>query len=63
MPEPDAIPRELAEALAGDPAAQRAFDALPPSHRREYAEWVAEAKRDDTRARRVQQTLERLRSA
>ena len=34
------------------------FDAFPPSHRREYAEWVAEAKRAETRVRRAAQAAE-----
>ena len=56
------IPAELAEALAADPAAKAAFDALAPSHRREYAEHVAEAKRPETRVRRAAAVVERLRS-
>jgi uncharacterized protein YdeI (YjbR/CyaY-like superfamily) len=55
------IPAELAEALAADTDAGAAFERLSFSHRREYAEWVAGAKRAETRARRVAQTLERLR--
>jgi Bacteriocin-protection, YdeI or OmpD-Associated/Domain of unknown function (DUF1905) len=55
------IPHELAVALADDDGARAAFDALSPSHRREYASWIAEAKRADTRARRVGRTLEQLR--
>lgn len=55
------VPAELAAALAADPAAKAAFDRLSFSHRREYAEWVAAAKRDETRARRAAQTIERLR--
>lgn len=47
------VPAELAEALAHDDAARAAFDAFPPSCRREYCEWIAEAKRPETRARRV----------
>ena len=56
------IPAELAEAFAGDAAARAAFDALAPSHRREYAQHVAEAKRPETRRRRAADTIERLRS-
>ena len=56
-----AIPTELADALAADGAAKAAFEALAPSHRREYAEHVAEAKRPETRERRAAQTIERLR--
>lgn len=54
------LPQELAAALAHDAAAQAAFAALSPSHRREYAEWIAEAKRAETRERRVAATLLRL---
>jgi hypothetical protein len=55
------IPTELAAALAANPAARAAFDALAPSHRREYAEHVAQAKRPETRERRVADTIDRLR--
>ncbi len=47
------VPAELTAALAENPAAGAAFAALPPSHRREYALWVDEAKRADTRKRRA----------
>jgi hypothetical protein len=56
------IPAELAEALAADEAAKAAFEALAPSHRREYADHVAEAKRPETRTRRAAQTIQRLRA-
>ena len=64
----DAAPREvevpaaLAAALEGDPAARAAFEALAYTHRKEYAAWVQEAKREDTRQRRVAQALEMLRA-
>lgn len=59
-PKPEAeVPPALAEALAADPAAQAIFaDRFAPSHRREYCEWIAEAKRDETRASRVAQAVE-----
>ena len=57
------LPPELDEALARDAGARSVFERLPPSHRREYVEWIGEAKRPATRARRVEQTLERLRSS
>ncbi|MEA2138293.1 MAG: hypothetical protein QOG56_1443, partial [Solirubrobacteraceae bacterium] len=56
------VPPQLAAALAGDAGARAAFDALAFTHRREYAEWVAGAKRDDTRARRVERAVEMLRA-
>src|SRR3954454_2957733 len=55
------IPEALAHALAEDSEARAAFDRLAYTHRKEYASWVAEAKREETRKRRVAQALERLR--
>lgn len=55
------VPEALAAALERDPAAKAAFDGLAFTHRKEYARWVAEAKREETRERRVAQALERLR--
>jgi len=55
------VPAELAAALAGDPVAAATFEALSYSHRREYARWVAEAKRDSTRADRAAKSVDRLR--
>jgi Bacteriocin-protection, YdeI or OmpD-Associated/Domain of unknown function (DUF1905) len=55
-----AIPDELVEALDADAAAKAAFERLAPSHRREHAEYVASAKRDETRRRRAQETVTRL---
>ncbi len=53
-------PPELAEALASDPEAAAAFDALSYTHQREYAEWVDEAKKPETRTRRAAKSLEML---
>jgi hypothetical protein len=55
------MPGALANALAKDPTAKAAFDALSFTNRKEYARAVAEAKRPETRDRRVAQTLEKLR--
>ena len=54
------VPGDLAAALAADGAASAAFARLSFTHRREYTEWIAGAKRPETRARRVTQTLEML---
>jgi hypothetical protein len=54
------VPEALASALAGDDAAKAAFDGLAFTHRKEFARWVAEAKREETRERRVAQALEML---
>ena len=52
------VPPELAAALAKNKNAQAAFKAMPPSHQREYNEWIGEAKREETRAARVKQAIE-----
>jgi uncharacterized protein YdeI (YjbR/CyaY-like superfamily) len=39
-----------------------AFESLSYSHRKEYADWIVEAKREETRRRRAAETLERLRA-
>ena len=54
------VPPALQRALDGNPEAAAVFGRLAPTHRREYARWVAEAKREETVQRRVEATLERL---
>ena len=56
------VPDDLAAALASDAAAAEAFGRLSFTGRRELVEWVTSAKREDTRARRIAQTLDRLRA-
>jgi uncharacterized protein YdeI (YjbR/CyaY-like superfamily) len=51
-PMPDLHP-DLANALAKAPKAKATFDNFPPSCRREYLEWIIEAKQDATRNKRV----------
>jgi Bacteriocin-protection, YdeI or OmpD-Associated/Domain of unknown function (DUF1905) len=55
------IPEALARALSADADARAAFERLAFTHRKEYARWVAEAKRDETRNRRVSRAIEMLR--
>lgn len=54
------IPTALATALDAAPAARAAYDALSFTHRKEFARWVGEAKTDQTRERRVEETIRRL---
>jgi hypothetical protein len=56
------VPEALARALADDPEAEAAFARMAFTHRKEYARWVADAKRDETRERRVVQALEMIRA-
>lgn len=58
-PLPD-MPTDFGAALEAMPAAKRVYEAFAPSHRREYLEWILEAKREDTRARRIAQAVEWL---
>ena len=52
------VPPELAVALAKNKKARANFEAFSSSHRREYSEWVGEAKRAETRSARVKQAVE-----
>jgi hypothetical protein len=56
------VPEALEAALANDPLAKAAFAGMAVTHRKEYARWIAEAKRDETRERRVRQALDMLRA-
>jgi uncharacterized protein YdeI (YjbR/CyaY-like superfamily) len=52
------VPSDLATALAGHPPAPANFEAFPKSVRRAMLEWVAQAKRPETRAKRVREIAE-----
>ena len=58
-PMPDLHP-EFAAALDKAPKAKATMDAFPPSCRREYLEWIAEAKQDATRRKRIASAIEWL---
>ena len=53
-------PAELVAALARNRKAKAVFDGFSPSHRREYVTRIDEAKRADTKAKRVAQSVEWL---
>ena len=57
---PLTVPQDLQAAIDGSAAAKATWAAFPPSCQREYVEWVTEAKRDETRAKRLNQTIEWL---
>ncbi|MGI8701000.1 MAG: YdeI/OmpD-associated family protein [Nocardioidaceae bacterium] len=57
-----AVPPDLADALAQDPAAAQFFEALAHSHRKEWARWVDEAKKPQTRSARVARAVDALRA-
>ena len=54
------LPPEFAAALARNKRARATFDAFSPSCRREYVEWISEAKRDATRTTRIATSIEWL---
>jgi uncharacterized protein YdeI (YjbR/CyaY-like superfamily) len=51
------LPPALKVALAKNTSAAKRFAGMSPSCRREYSEWIADAKRDETRDRRVMQAV------
>ncbi len=55
-----AVPQDFAAELKANAAAGAYFDGLAPSHRYEYLQWITEAKRDETRAKRIAQAIEWL---
>ena len=56
---PDTTPPDLLAALKEAPAASVQWDAWPTSPRRQYTYWVLDAKREETRARRVAEVVRR----
>jgi uncharacterized protein YdeI (YjbR/CyaY-like superfamily) len=57
---PVVVPPELVIALKRNKAAKEVFEAFSNSHKREYTEWITEAKTEATREKRVEKTLEML---
>jgi uncharacterized protein YdeI (YjbR/CyaY-like superfamily) len=52
-----AVPDYFLAALRKNKKAQAAFEKFSPSHKREYVEWIAEAKREETRAKRIETAI------
>jgi uncharacterized protein YdeI (YjbR/CyaY-like superfamily) len=52
------VPDDLAKALKRNKAAQATFDNFSPSNKREYVDWITEAKAEATRLRRLEQAVE-----
>jgi hypothetical protein len=55
---PPRMPEDLALALRRNRIALANFEAMSPSHRREYIEWLDDAKRDETRSKRLATAIE-----
>ena len=54
------VPKELVAALKKKAGATAKFKALSPSQQRDYSEWIAEAKRDETRQKRLQTAVDQI---
>ena len=55
-----ALPEDVAALVEENPGAAATWESLSPSRRKEFATWIEEAKRPETRQRRVQETVARL---
>ena len=60
-PQLDTIDPAFAEALRAEPAARRTFESLATFYRKDFADWVGSAKRDETRERRITESVALLR--
>jgi hypothetical protein len=54
------VPPDLQQTLKAEPIAQDFFNRLSYTHQKEYVNWINEAKRDETRVKRIQQTIDML---
>ncbi len=52
------VPEALAAALKKNKVVAKKFEEMTPGFRREYCDWIADAKRDETRAKRVETAME-----
>ena len=56
----DRVPAFITKALSRHPAARKNFLALAPGYRRNYVRWIIEAKRAETREKRLREAIRRL---
>jgi Bacteriocin-protection, YdeI or OmpD-Associated/Domain of unknown function (DUF1905) len=59
-PQVGAMDADIASAFRAAPDARRFFESLPTFYRKNYMRWVGDAKRPETRARRVAEMMELL---
>ena len=55
---PVVVPDDLSAALEKNPAAHSTFANFSPSQKREYVDWITEAKTESTRSRRLETAIE-----
>jgi uncharacterized protein YdeI (YjbR/CyaY-like superfamily) len=51
------IPEFVADALSANKKAVKYFDTLAPSHKRQYIGWIMNAKKEETRVKRLQEVI------
>jgi Bacteriocin-protection, YdeI or OmpD-Associated/Domain of unknown function (DUF1905) len=54
------VPADLRSALTEHPKARKAFDKMPPGHRRQFLLWCASAKQPETRRKRLDRAIDHL---
>ena len=54
------LPKEISNAFSKNKKAKTIFDSLAFSHRREYVEWIVNAKREETKISRIEKTIQML---
>lgn len=59
-PKPVVVPPELTAALKRNKTAKETFEAFSNSHKREYIEWITEAKTEATKEKRIEQAIEMM---
>jgi hypothetical protein len=57
------LPADLAAGIAADADVAARFERMPYTHRLEYARWIEEARRPETRARRIEAAVQRIRES
>ena len=57
---PIPVPDYFLAALRKNKSALAAFENFSPSHKREYVQWIAEAKREETRTKRMQTAIKQM---
>ena len=58
----DPVPPFIAEELEKHPKAKAFFETLAPGYRRDYLRWISESKKEETRAKRLREAIEKLES-
>ena len=54
------VPDDLAKALSKNKTVKAAFDKLPYSHQKEYVRYIEETKKEETRKKRIEKTIEMM---